>query len=76
MTDQPVLPGTIVVDKCVICNEGLADDGQKVYQIGLEVLIRVSCLHQDKQLCEYLVERSKTPPVNNVYVHKRCKIEN
>ena len=75
MNDQSILPGGLVEDKCIICNEGLADDGQKMYQKGLETLIRVSRLRQDRELCDYLVEKSKTLSVTNVYVHKRCRIE-
>ena len=60
---------------CVICRELLGDDRQKVYKKGLDKLIDVSSLRGDTDLHNYLRTKPQTLPVDNVYVHKRCRAD-
>ena len=50
-------------------------DRQKVYKKGLDKLIDVSSLRGDTDLHNYLRTKSQTLPVDNVYVHKRCRAD-
>lgn len=70
-------PHTLSEGNCVICRNPLDGDKQKVYNKGLETLLRISRLRGDDELHNYLLERSLTSPIGNVYVHKikRCRAE-
>jgi len=60
---------------CVICRDALGDDKQKVHKKGLDTLIRVSSLRGDNDFHEYLLKKSQSSPIGNVFVHnlKRCR---
>ena len=63
-------------DNCVICRDPLEDDKQKVHKKGLDTLIHVSGLRGDNELHDYLVKKSLTTPISNVFVHniRRCRV--
>lgn len=68
--------GMLCEENCVICRKSLGDDKQKLYEKGLNTLIRASSIRGHTELLGYLKD-SKTSPGRNVYVHKlkRCRAD-